>query len=61
MNAMKKSKIGLAMLLFTFFVTLGSTAIGQLGGNWEDKKKHHRACHAMAMTSVGIPIVYYGA
>jgi alpha-amylase len=30
-------------------------------GNWEDKKKHHRACHAMAMTSVGIPIVYYGA
>ena len=31
------------------------------GGNWEDKKKHHRACHAMAMTSVGIPIVYYGA
>ena len=31
------------------------------GGNWEDKKKHHRACHAMAMTSVGIPITYYGA
>lgn len=31
------------------------------GGNWDDKKKHHRACHAMAMTSVGIPIVYYGA
>lgn len=31
------------------------------GGNWDDKKKHHKACHAMAMTSVGIPIVYYGA
>ena len=31
------------------------------GGNWDDKKKHHRACHAIAMTSVGIPIVYYGA
>ena len=31
------------------------------GGNWEDKKKHHRACHTMAMTSVGIPIVHYGA
>ncbi len=30
-------------------------------GNWDDKKKHHKACHAMAMTSVGIPIVYYGA
>ena len=31
------------------------------GGDWETKKKHHRACHAMAMTSIGIPIVYYGA
>lgn len=30
-------------------------------GDWESKKKHHRACHAMAMTAVGIPIVYYGA
>jgi alpha-amylase len=30
-------------------------------GNSEDKKKHHRSCHIMAMTSVGIPIVYYGA
>jgi len=30
-------------------------------GNMEDKKKHHKSCHAMAMTSVGIPIVYYGA
>jgi alpha-amylase len=30
-------------------------------GDWESKKKHHKACHAMAMTSVGIPIVYYGA
>jgi hypothetical protein len=29
-------------------------------GNWEDKKKHHRACNAMALTSIGIPIVYYG-
>lgn len=31
------------------------------GGNWDDKKKHHRGCHVMALTSVGIPIVYYGA
>lgn len=31
------------------------------GGDWENKKKHHRACHAITMTSVGIPIVYYGA
>ena len=30
------------------------------GGNWDDKKKHHRACNAMALTAVGIPIVYYG-
>lgn len=30
-------------------------------GDWDSKKKHHKTCHAMAMTSVGIPIVYYGA
>lgn len=31
------------------------------GGNWEDKKKHYRTINAMALTSVGIPIIYYGA
>ena len=30
-------------------------------GVWEDKKKYHKTCHAMALTSIGIPIVYYGA
>lgn len=34
---MKRSKIGFLMLMFTFMVTLTSSAIGQLGGNWEDK------------------------
>ena len=29
-------------------------------GVWEDKKKHHKTCNAMAMTALGIPIVYYG-
>ena len=29
-------------------------------GNMDDKKKHHKSCNAMALTSVGIPIVYYG-
>ncbi len=29
-------------------------------GNWDDKKKHHKSCNVMAMTAVGIPIVYYG-
>ena len=31
------------------------------GGNWDDKVKHYKTAHVMALTSVGIPIVYYGA
>jgi len=31
------------------------------GGDWGDKIKHYKAVHVMALTSVGIPIVYYGA
>lgn len=31
------------------------------GGNWADKVKHYKNAHVMALTSVGIPIVYYGA
>lgn len=31
------------------------------GGNWDDKVKHYKTVHVMALTSVGIPIVYYGA
>lgn len=30
------------------------------GGDWESKKKHYRTINAMALTSVGIPIIYYG-
>jgi alpha-amylase len=30
------------------------------GGNWDDKKKHYKTINAMALTSVGIPIIYYG-
>lgn len=30
-------------------------------GNWEDKKKRYKTAHAMALTSIGIPIVYYGS
>ena len=29
-------------------------------GNWEDKKKHYKTINAMVLTSVGIPIIYYG-
>jgi alpha-amylase len=31
------------------------------GGDWGDKIKHYKTCHVMALTSIGIPIVYYGA
>jgi glycosidase len=31
------------------------------GGDWGDKIKHYKTTHVMALTSVGIPIVYYGA
>lgn len=31
------------------------------GGDWESKKKLYKTCHIFVMTSVGIPIVYYGA
>lgn len=30
------------------------------GGNWEDKKKKYKTINVMALTSVGIPIIYYG-
>jgi alpha-amylase len=30
------------------------------GGNWEDKIKHYKVINAMTLTSVGIPIIYYG-
>jgi glycosidase len=29
-------------------------------GVLDEKKKHIKACNAMALTAVGIPIVYYG-
>ena len=29
-------------------------------GDWESKKKHLKTTNLMALTSVGIPIVYYG-
>ena len=29
-------------------------------GNWEDKKKHYKTTNVMALTSLGIPIIYYG-
>ena len=29
-------------------------------GNWEEKKVHLKVLNAFALTSVGIPIVYYG-
>jgi len=29
-------------------------------GNWDDRIKQLKACNAMVLTSVGIPIVYYG-
>ena len=31
-----------------------------VGGNWEDKKKHFKTANALVLTSIGIPIVYYG-
>lgn len=31
------------------------------GGDWEAKKKLYKTSHVFVMTSVGIPIVYYGA
>ena len=30
------------------------------GGDWEQKKKHYKVVNAMALTSLGIPIIYYG-
>lgn len=30
------------------------------GGDWEDKKKHYKVVNAMALTAMGIPIIYYG-
>jgi len=32
-----------------------------LNHNWYDLLKIHKICHALSMTSVGIPIIYYGA
>lgn len=31
------------------------------GGDWNDKVKHYKTTQVMALTSVGIPIVYYGS
>ena len=31
------------------------------GGDWETKKKLYKTGHVIVMTSVGIPMVYYGA
>lgn len=30
-------------------------------GSWEDKKKKFRTLNVMALTSIGIPIIYYGS
>jgi alpha-amylase len=32
-----------------------------LDEDWGDKVKHYKAAHVFILTSVGIPIVYYGA
>lgn len=29
-------------------------------GDWEEKKKHYKTLNALCLTSVGIPIIYYG-
>jgi hypothetical protein len=32
-----------------------------MSGDWESKKKLYKTGHVLVLTSVGIPIVYYGA
>ena len=32
-----------------------------VSGNWEDKKKKFKTLNVFALTSVGIPIIYYGS
>lgn len=31
------------------------------GGDWGTKVKHYKTTQVMALTSIGIPIVYYGS
>ncbi len=48
-------------LMGNFIDNHDNARILSFGGDWESKKKLYKAVNALTLTSVGIPIIYYGA
>lgn len=56
----KKISSSKLSLLGNFVNNHDNARVLSWSGNWDDKKKHFKTINAMALTSIGIPIIYYG-
>ena len=56
----KRMDSGKLSLMANFIDNHDNERVLSWGGDWEAKKKHLKVTNAMAITSIGIPIVYYG-